>query len=72
MPRPVRTRLTACLVAAAATTALGVALAPAAQADGPGQGRSGSTSVLDHLRSSTSSNVPNIVTTVPPFGRKLS
>ena len=65
MPRPVRTRLTACLVAVAATTALGVALAPAASAD-PVRG----TEVLQHL-SGTSSAVPSIWPNVPPFGRRL-
>ena len=72
MPRPVRTRLTACLLAAAATTAMGVVLAPSAQADEPGRGPAAGSTVLQHLRANTQSNVPNIVTTVPPFGRKLS
>lgn len=72
MLRVALARLSACLVAAAATTALGVALAPAAQAVGPEQGPAAGGSVLQHLRLNTSSNVPNIVATVPPFGRKLS
>ena len=73
MPRPVRTRLTACLAAAAATTALGVALAPAAQADEPGQAqRAGDgSSLLAHLSTNTSSVAPSVMSYVPPFGRKL-
>ena len=71
MHRPVRTRLTACLVAAAATTALGVALAPAAQAGEPGPRPAAGSPLLDHLRNSTSSNAPNVMSNVPPFGRKL-
>ena len=72
MLRPVRTRLTACLVAAAATTALGVALAPAAEAGAPPPGPAASSSpLLDHLRANTSSNAPNVMSNVPPFGRKL-
>lgn len=64
MPRRVRSRLTVCL-AAAATTAIGVVLAPAASANPVQDG-----TVLDHLRS-TKSNAPNVLPNVPPFGRKL-
>lgn len=71
MPRAALTRSTAVLAAAAATTALGVALAPAAQADGSVQGPAAGSTLLQHLRENTQSNVPNIVTTVPPFGRRL-
>ncbi len=56
-------RLTACLLTATATAALGVLLAPAAGADTdrplPQQARD-------------RSNAPSVVAHVPPFGRKIS
>ena len=65
MRRPVRLRLTACSCAAAALTAAGVVLAPAASA-APAR-----TTLLPAHVSTTYSNAPSVVANVPPFGRKL-
>lgn len=81
MPRrPARHRLTACACMLVATAAAGVLLAPAASAgperEGVGPAREGvgpardTVLPLDRLVKS-SSNAPNHVADVPPFGRKL-
>ena len=66
MRRPVRRRLTVCLSTVAATALLGGAFAPAASA-GPDR----KTQLPSHL-STSYSNAPNVVSDVPPFGRKLA
>lgn len=71
MPCRARTRLTACLAAAAATTALGVALAPAGHADEPDSDERGpGTSLISYL-GTTNAYAPSVIPNVPPFGRKL-
>ena len=66
MRHPVRLRLTVCLSTVAATALLGGVLAPAASAS-PGR----DAQLPSHV-GTTYSNAPNVVTGVPPFGRKLA
>lgn len=65
MRRPVRPRLTVCTSAAAAVAAVRAVLAPAASA-APAR-----TTLLPAHVSTTSSNAPDVVAHVPPFGREL-
>jgi hypothetical protein len=65
MRRPAPLRLTVVLSTATATAALGVLLAPTANAD-PDR------DTLLPERARLKSNAPSVVSDVPPFGRKIS